>query len=353
MSYRIMKIKILLISLFSFCQLVNAQEGIPLYQDYLTSSWYLIHPSMAGAASANQVRLTGRTQWLDVEDAPSLITGSINGRISKKVGLGLLAFSDKNGNFSESGVFATFAYHLNLSARETELNQLSFGISFGYLQNKLDETGFSDASVGLDNAVFGGVLSDGYFNADFGLSYLHQDFYAHISIKNALPINKDEYITINNLEPKNQRKFIFTTGYTFSVGREDAGISFEPSFQYANTPEISEQLIDVNAKIYKALVNNNTIWGGLSYRRALESTEYVLDLTTADIQTQNYQTVSGFLGMDYKQFVFAYTYTNQLNDVKISDSGFHQVTLGYNFGSDSNARSGSKRWDCNCPAANY
>ena len=352
MSYRIMKIKILLITFFSFCQLVSAQEGLPLYQDYLTSSWYLIHPSMAGAASVNQIRLTGRTQWLDVDDAPSLITGSFNGRVSKKIGLGLLAFSDSNGNFSEDGIFGTFAYHLNLSARETELNQLSFGLSLGYLQNKLDQSDFSPTAVALDPTVDGSVLSDGFASIDFGVTYLHQAFYLHLSVKNALP-HESKLVTINNNEPDNQRRFIFTTGYTFNVGREDAGISFEPSFQYANTPEISEQLIDVNGKLYKALANNNTLWGGVSYRRALESTEFVLDLTSNDIQSQNFQTITGFVGFDYKQFVFAYTYTNQLDDVKISDSGFHQVTLGYNFGGDSDARSGSKRWDCNCPAANF
>ena len=349
-----MKIKILLLSLFSFCQFISGQEGVPLYQDYLTSSWYLIHPSMAGAANVNQIRLTARTQWFDVDDAPSLGTLSFNGRVSKKIGLGLLAFSDTNGNFSESGIYGTFAYHLNLSARETELNQLSFGISFGFLQNKLDQTGFSQTAVGIDSAVNGNVLSDGYYNADFGLSYLHRDFYTHFSIKNALPINKNNLgITINNGEPDNQRKFIFTTGYTFSVGREDAGISLEPSFQYASTPETAEQLIDLNGKIYKALANKNTVWGGLSYRRALESTEFILDVASENIESQNFQTISGFLGMDYKQFVLAYTYTSQLDEVKISESGFHQITLGYNFGSDSNSRSGSKRWDCNCPAANF
>lgn len=310
---------------------------------------------MAGAASANQIRLTGRTQWLDVDDAPSLITGSINGRVNKKIGLGLLVFSDTNGNFSENGVYGTFAYHLNLSARETELDQLSFGISFGFLQNKLDETGFG-ITAAQDQAVSGGVITDGYYNADFGVSYLRQDFYAHFSIKNALPVNKDEFILVDGTEPDNQRKYIVTTGYTFNIGNPSAGLSFEPSLQYATTPEISEQLIDANAKIYKQLVENNTIWGGLAYRTVLEGTEFTLDNATVaepTIQTQNYQTISGFLGMDYKQFVVAYTYTSQLNDVKISDSGFHQITLGYNFGGESDARSGSKRWDCNCPASNY
>jgi len=349
-----MKVKLLIITIFSCFQLI-AQEGIPLYQDYLTSSWYLIHPSTAGAASVNQVRLTARTQWLDVDDAPSLLTASINGRLNKKVGLGILAFSDANGNFTETGIYGTFAYHLNLSARETELNQLSFGISGGILQNQLDETDFGNA-VFIDNAVTGTVLSDTFFNVDIGVSYYKQDFYAHLSLKNALPISKNDFILINDTEPDNQRRLIITTGYTFNVGNPNAKISLEPSVQYASTPEINEQLIDVNTKVYKGLENNNTIWGGIAYRTVVEGTEFSFDNVSATdrvIQTENYQTLSGFIGMDYKQLVFAYTYTNQLNDIKISSSGFHQITLGYNFGKNSSARDGSKRWDCNCPAVNH
>jgi len=216
----------------------------------------------------------------------------------------------------------------------------------------LDQSDFGQTAIGLDPTVDGSVISDGFASIDFGITYQHQDLYLHLSVKNALP-HESKLVTINDAEPENQRKFIFTTGYTFNMGREDAGISFEPSFQYANTPEIAEQLIDVNGKLYKALDSGNTLWGGVSYRRALESTEFILDLTSENIQTQNFQTLTGFVGFDYKNFVFAYTYTTQLDEVKISDSGFHQVTLGYNFGGDSDARSGSKRWDCNCPAANF
>ena len=347
-----MKIKILLISLFSFCHTLFAQEGLPLYQDYLTSSWYLIHPSMAGAASANQVRLTARNQWLDVEDAPTLFTASVNGRVSKKVGLGLVAFSDTNGNFSESAFYGTFAYHLNLSPRETQLKQISFGISFGMLQNKIDETGFGQGAIAGDPVIFGGVLSDSYFNVDFGISYLVDEFFAHASLRNALPISKDQFITIDDNEPDNQRKIVFTTGYNFKLTDGDYGVSLEPSFQYLSTPSLAEQLIDVNGKVYKQIGNKNTLWGGASYRRALGNESQFIE-NGVTLFTEYFETVSGFIGIDYSQLVFGYTYTQQVNQSTIGNSGFHQITLGYNFGSDSKSRSGSKRWDCNCPAANY
>ncbi len=50
---------LLLVTQFSF-----SQDGIPVYHDYLSDNLYLLHPSMAGAASHNQVRLTARQQWV-------------------------------------------------------------------------------------------------------------------------------------------------------------------------------------------------------------------------------------------------------------------------------------------------
>ena len=64
-----------------FTHSVSAQEGLPIYSDYLTDNYYLLHPSMAGVSNCNKIRLTGRQQWFGDENAPSLQTMSINGRI--------------------------------------------------------------------------------------------------------------------------------------------------------------------------------------------------------------------------------------------------------------------------------
>ncbi|MEY4085631.1 MAG: hypothetical protein RL074_1418, partial [Bacteroidota bacterium] len=76
------KLKFLLLVLF--IQLTStAQEGIPVYSDYLTDNYYLIHPSMAGAANCDKLRLTGRKQWFGQEDAPELQTVSFNSRVGE------------------------------------------------------------------------------------------------------------------------------------------------------------------------------------------------------------------------------------------------------------------------------
>ena len=68
-----------------FTQSISAQEGLPIYSDYLTDNYYLLHPSMAGVSNCNKIRLTGRQQWFGDEDAPSLQTMSINGRIGESL----------------------------------------------------------------------------------------------------------------------------------------------------------------------------------------------------------------------------------------------------------------------------
>lgn len=120
-----------------------AQEGVPIYSDYLTDNYYLIHPSMAGVANCAKVRMTARQQWFGIDDAPSLQTISANGRVGESpVGIGGVFFNDSNGYHSTVGGYATFAYHLMFSRNEIDLNMLSFGLSAGFLQYKLDETDF-------------------------------------------------------------------------------------------------------------------------------------------------------------------------------------------------------------------
>ena len=64
----------LYIYLFSFFFITNlkAQEGVPVYFDYLTENYYLVHPSMAGVnIVGGKIRTTIRKQWFDQVEAPN------------------------------------------------------------------------------------------------------------------------------------------------------------------------------------------------------------------------------------------------------------------------------------------
>ncbi|SKB46586.1 type IX secretion system membrane protein, PorP/SprF family [Salegentibacter holothuriorum] len=319
---------------FLLCSPAKAQEVIPVYSDYLTDNLFLIHPSMAGATMRNQIRLTARQQWFDVDNAPSLQTLAVNGRVGDKIGIGGIVFNDQNGNFSKIGAYGTFAYHLLFSRSELALNKLSFGISAGIIQHRLDQSGFTV----YDPIVSGNNISDIFANMDLGMSYYYLDFYAHLAAKNLISVNRELFYSA--AVPSNQRKYLFSTGYVFDYNKD---WSYEPSTLFQLREATNEMNIDLNLKIYHN-VDFGQLWGGLSYRNSFEGAEYTAEGNA--IESQKLQYITPFVGLDYNNFIFGYTFSYQFNSVVLSNNGFHQITIGYNFGKS------RWRWDRNVPAVN-
>ncbi len=189
------KILLILIAYLSYLGAVHAQEGIPVYFDYLSDNYYLVHPSMAGIGPGGKIRLTARKQWFNVDEAPNLQTLSVNYRIGETPsGVGAILFNDANGYHSQTGLKATYAHHLQFGEDIRLLNQLSFGLSAGFILSSLDETEFR--SVIPDPIISGARNSVGYFNVDFGVSYNYMEFYAHATLLNALGTGRDLYTAI-------------------------------------------------------------------------------------------------------------------------------------------------------------
>ena len=47
--------KLVFIATFALAaQNINSQEGLPIYSDYLSDNFYLLHPSMAGVSNCNK-----------------------------------------------------------------------------------------------------------------------------------------------------------------------------------------------------------------------------------------------------------------------------------------------------------
>lgn len=328
--------RIVLVFAFIVSQFSFSQEGVAVYSDYLSDNYYLIHPSMAGAASCGKIRLTGRQQWLGQTDAPSLQTISFNTSVDQdgKSGVGMILFNDKNGYHSQKGAKLTYAHHLRFSRSTSDLNQLSFGVSAAFIQSTLDETKFTT----FDPVVYGGIYQkDAYFNVDIGASYHYMDFFTHVTVKNFLANRREIYT--EGIESDNLRKYLWSAGAIF--GNSDR-LMFEPSFMFQFTEETTEKAIDLNLKVYKN-VDFGRVWGGLSYRRSFDGAEY---LDGAKVGEQKLQYITPILGVNYKKFMISYTYSHLLGNVKFDNGGFHQLTLGFDIFCK------AEKWDCNCPAVN-
>jgi len=331
------------ICLILLTRIVFAQEGIPVFADYLSDNIYLVHPSMAGASNANKIRFTARKQWFDVANAPSLQSANMNFRVGDKTGFGSIIFKDKNGRFSQTGIYLTFAYHLLFSRDRTDLNMLSFGLSGGLIQTNVDFRGLFDINDFDPVVERDQIQKDPYYNVDFGMSYHYLEWYGHFTVKNIIPIKRDIFLNTNPpvREPSNQRRYLMSLGRVFSFGEK---WSFEPSVLYQVTERTQESSVDVNAKAYRELNERTVLWGGLSYRRSLDGAAFSADGVL--VENQKLQYFTPFLGVNYKKWMVGYTFSYQSNTVVLSNGGFHQLTLGYDFGKL------KERWHCKCPALN-
>ena len=321
-----------------------AQEGIPVYFDYLSDNYYLVFPSMAGIGEGGKIRATARKQWFDVDDAPSLQTINAHFRIGDTPsGIGAILFNDANGYHSQTGLKLTYAHHLRMGSSDMRvLNQLSFGLSGTVLQSSLDETEFR--SVTPDPAVSGIKLSASYTNVDIGISYNFQEFYTHFAVTNALTGSKrnvyyrDRQDNPDQLVIDNIRRYLVSAGYV--IGRSEWQV--EPSVLFQMTEFTKEKTMDINAKVYKD-VDFGRIWGGLSYRRSFDGAQFQSNGTFGE---QRLQLVTPIVGANISNFMVSYNYSYQMGDIRFDNGGFHQITIGYDFGQT------ERKYDCYCPAAN-
>lgn len=333
-----MKLKKTYLILFLFIsQFGFSQDGVPIYSDYFADNLYLLHPSMAGAAVYNQVRLTARQQWFDQDEAPNLQTLSVNARLGESSGLGAIVFNDKNGYHSQTGMYLTYAHHLMFSRSNVDLNQLSFGLSAGFIQNRLDETKFDPND--FDPIIAGILQSSSYFNIDVGMSYNFLNFSGHFTIKNVIFQNRK--LNSERYESNNQRRYLISAAY--AIGKYGETWTYEPSFLFQFSESTGEQAIDANFKAYREM-DFGKLWGGVSYRRSFDGAEFI---DGTEINDQKLQYITPVLGVNFKKFMFAYTYSYQIGNIKFDSGGYHQITLGYNF-----LGRRSEPYDCNCPAIN-
>lgn len=327
------RFKIFIIVIFSSLNSFS-QIGIPVYSDYLSDNYYLMHPSMAGVGNCDKIRLTARTQWLDQTDAPALQTLNYNGRLGDKSGVGIILFNDKNGYHSQKGTKLTYAHHLMFSRDEIDLNQLSFGMSASLSQSQLDETEWRQ-SGDFDPIVNGIIVQDAsYFNVDVGASYNYLDFYVHGTVQNIIESKRKIY---SEFEGANLRKYLFSVGHVFGNRYK---LLLEPSVMFQFVEQTKEKTLDINMKAYKNF-DFGRLWAALSYRTNLDNTG-----NSTGFAAQKLQYITPVLGVNYNKFMVAYAYSYLSGNVNFDTGGFHQITLGIDLFCK------REKYECNCPAIN-
>lgn len=316
-----MRFKSLLITFFlsffvlCFCA-AQAQYRMPVYNDYLTDNYYVLHPAMAGAQYEGlKVRTSYRTQWLGIANAPSMQTFNAHARVGDKSGVGGFFFHDKNGFQSQLGFQGTYAHHINFHRSRTEVNQISFGLSAGGTFHRHDQSSFNPTN---DPQIKGTEISASSMYVDVGLSYNFVSLYAHLTIQNLVFVgnNITDQVLLDN--PK---RLLASVGNFFEIQPTWA---LEPSVLVDYIEYVDRPNIDINLKSHHS-IRETQLWVGSSYRKGLTSTQTI---NGTNPFSEPFSQLTAILGMKNNRWTFSYTYTVGVGNIKINNSGFHQLTLG-------------------------
>lgn len=324
----------LVIVLFWGTNKTFGQGFVPLFNEYLSENLYMIHPAMAGT-NLKTLRITtgSRQQWFDLPEAPQTNLLTIEYRASRNSNLGGQFLKDQNGYHSKNSSYLTYAYRIYLSdeiwntrrsfpTKNDNIKELSFGLSVGSVRYSFDQSSFDPRITDplLNNNNRSGI---GYITVDVGAAYVSTHLSTQISIKNITlsPTKYSQSQEDPNFDTTKYKHYLLSLQYEIYSNK---GWNYEPSFLIQYLERTQESSLDLNFKIYK-LVSNGRLWLGASYRRNFTPVKTLSGPSSAE---QNYRHFTPVFGLNYKQFMVSYHYTNTLGKINLGTTGLHYFSLG-------------------------
>lgn len=275
----------------------------PQFTQYMFNEM-IINPAYAGARECLSATALYRNQWAGIEGAPVTESFSIHAPIvNQKMGLGLSIINDKITVMRNTGVFANYAYRIQLPK-----GKLSFGLQAGFV-NHIEK--LSELTPGqLDDPQFASNTPKLILpNAGFGVFYYTPKFYAGISIPKLISntVDASETKKVTNKADAANWNWHITAGYVANLSES---IKLKPTVMLKKAGGSS-----VDAELSLNALFNDLVWLGAAYR-----TEDAVSII-AGIQIT-------------KQMRFGYAYDYTTSSLKNFNGGSHEITLGYDFSFD-------------------
>ena len=171
-----------------------------LYEQYLQNPM-AINPAFTGIRQDFNMTATLRRRWFSMPNSPVSQTFFSDGTVANgKVGIGLQALNDRMSAYQNVGVYASGAYHHDLSASwklsfgaQGGINVLPVGDGSGYYSNRA----LASAGVGIwlqSDAFYMGVSKPEILSEGFGINQTVTFAYQkplYILMGGKLPLNED------------------------------------------------------------------------------------------------------------------------------------------------------------------
>lgn len=281
------------LTLFS-CTAFAQQES--QYSQYFLNN-YIVNPAVAGVDDFIEVKLSARTQWVGLTDAPktAYVTATVpldkvHSRMSKvrkqegHSAIGGSVIAQNTGPLSMYSAYGSYAYHLPLGGGF----MLSSGAALGVKQFTVDQSRLNFGDQISDKVTAN--LTQTKPDASVGFFLYNKRFYAGISaaqiFRNKLKLGDVGGSYLN-------RHYFVSTGYRFTLNYD---WDFIPSTMIKYVENAPVQ-IDINAKFKY----QNLFWVGGSYRKLdsfsafagivmmdIVEVGYCYDLTTSGLNRFSY-----------------------------------------------------------------
>lgn len=277
---------------------LSAQQ-LSMYSQYYWND-FAINPAFTGFRNTPRVQVGYRNQWAGFQGAPK--TYNIGGHTTFRklnMGLGGMIFSDDQGGaIRQTGGMLNYSYQLKLG----ELSSLSMGVS-GII-NQYSFSGFNGTNIEPD-AVLQTNVKQIVPDVNFGMAYNYKNKLFIGLAANQLFQSKIKNFNTINLTDKNKliRHYYLTASY---VAKVSSKVEAEP-YLLLRTTALEVPQVELGSKF----TYNNLFLGGLSYR--------------------NKESAIAMLGVNYKQFLFIYSYDILISQIRKYAGGSHELLLAYQF----------------------
>jgi len=289
---------------------IQAQEQLPIYNQYLFGSYFLINPAVAGIDNVWKVQAVHRQQWVGMKDAPNTQSIAGEGALVGNLKGGGYIFMDKNGYHRQNGYHLALSYIIPLSKENTSLKRLSLGVSYSGSQKYINQSDLTNIN---DPALIQGKYKHFNHNSNIGAFLMWDGLYAGIAGSHLLSGGYDDNEYSNSFFPRNYNALI---GWKLKTGTE---FYMEPSAMLRIIENYDNHL-DLNMKFYYAPSSHRKYsgyWTGVSYRTSWKT----FPISSVSLST--------FLGGSFEDFYYGYSYEIMIDKYQAHHTGSHQFMVGY------------------------
>jgi type IX secretion system PorP/SprF family membrane protein len=228
----------------------KAQQSL-IYNHYYLNP-FLYNPSYVAPSGYSELYLNYRKQWNGISGAPTTYTASLHLPLSYKAGVAFTAYQDEAGLLKTTSGLVSFAYQIYFGTKVTDVHKLSFGLSAGVTNSRID----SDAADDKSDPVLGNNTSS--LDGQVGVHYRYNGLKIGFSIPRLFDTKVASEESFNKSGIAQLNTTISAISYDFRIGTK---LSIEPMVTYRTYENLDSH--------YEVLTNfklSNIGWIGGGYR---------------------------------------------------------------------------------------